>query len=113
MKLLIFFIILIFLQNCSFDNKTGIWKNKDTNYSKKDKNLFEEFETVTSIDQLFNQTIIADNKLKLIIRNPITNFEWKDTFYSKTNNLKNFSLKGLNQVTFKSKMLLLEVTYIF
>ena len=34
MKLLNVFIVLVLLQNCSFDNKTGIWKN-EKNFSKK------------------------------------------------------------------------------
>ena len=29
MKLFHFFLIIILLTNCSFDNKTGIWKNEN------------------------------------------------------------------------------------
>ena len=39
MKLFFVLIILLILNNCSFDNKTGIWKNEDNNFKKKKKFL--------------------------------------------------------------------------
>ena len=56
MKLLIFFIILIFLQNCSFDNKTGIWKNEKI-FSKKENDLFKDLETLNTKNDSFNKII--------------------------------------------------------
>ena len=47
MKLLIFFIILILLQNCSFDNKTGIWKNEKS-FSKKENDIFKDLKVLNT-----------------------------------------------------------------
>ena len=38
MKLFVALIALFFLSNCSFDNKSGIWKSENFN-AKKDKNV--------------------------------------------------------------------------
>ena len=50
MKIFYAFLILSLFQNCSFDNKTGIWKNENSSITKKDKNLFEEFETMKVLE---------------------------------------------------------------
>ena len=42
MKNFFFLIILILFQNCSFDQKTGIWKNE--NLIDEENNVFKEFE---------------------------------------------------------------------
>ena len=66
-KLFGFLIISLFLQNCSFDNKTGIWKNEN-NASNKDKNLFEEFEKLSpgSYDKfILNRKLIDFNMIKI------------------------------------------------
>ena len=43
MRLFTYLIIsLFFLVSCSFDNKSGIWKN-EKEISKTDKKIFEEF----------------------------------------------------------------------
>ena len=42
----IFCSIDIYLSNnCSFDNKSGIWKNENINYKKK-KRFFKDFENI-------------------------------------------------------------------
>jgi len=104
MKLFYALIIIIFFQNCSFDNKTGIWKND--NYSSKINNdLFEGFETLSSTNEEFNEIIPLDKNFKFVSSNSISNSEWKDIFYDQTNNLKNFKYNDLNQLKFKSKKL--------
>ena len=49
MKLLKLFSILILIQNCSFDNKSGIWKNE--NLEKVEKSIFKDFETIKSLNK--------------------------------------------------------------
>ena len=51
-KIIILIIILIFFNNCSFDNKTGIWTGSDKiikNKTKNQKNLELVFKTKDSI----------------------------------------------------------------
>lgn len=62
MKLFFVVIIYIFLNHCSFDDKTGIWKSNN-NISKKEKNLFEEFKTLSGREEYFEQEIVIKKKL--------------------------------------------------
>ena len=40
MKKILIFITMLLFQNCSFDKKSGIWKNTTVEIDKKDKNFF-------------------------------------------------------------------------
>ena len=95
-------IILVIFQNCSFDNKTGIWKNENI-VSDKDEVLFKDFKTLSSSTKVFDKIIPYNKKFKFKIAKATDNFEWKDIFYDESNNLKNFKYKGLNRLIFKSK----------
>ncbi len=93
--------VIFFLQNCSFDDKSGIWNNN--NDISKNKSIFKEFKKLTSIQQSFNKTIIFNENISLNFSNPIQNFEWKDIYYSESNNLKNLNYTDLNEIIFRSK----------
>ena len=56
MKLFYVLIILIFFQNCSFDNKTGIWKNENIKIKKND-DIFKEFKKISKSSDAFNKII--------------------------------------------------------
>lgn len=101
MKIYFLIFIFIFLQNCSFDDKSGIWNNTDNIV--KDKSVFKDFKKLSSTPKSFNKTIIFDEKISLNISNPTKNFEWKDIYYSESNNLENLKYRDLNEVIFKSK----------
>ena len=58
-KLLILF---VFLSNCSFDNKTGIWKNASEIDSKKE-DRFKDFETIYNEQKSLNDVILPNNNL--------------------------------------------------
>ena len=101
MKNYFLILVFIFLQHCSFDDKSGIWNNSSD--ISRNKSIFKEFKKLSSTQQQFNETIIFDEKISLNFSNPTQNFEWKDIYYSENNNLKNFNYKDLNEVIFKSK----------
>ena len=102
MKFFYALIILILFQNCSFDNKTGIWKN-DNIISRENDDVFKEFETLSTIKKSFDEEIYIDVKFQFPSSKIINNLQWKDVFYSESNNLKNFKYNGLNEQIFKSK----------
>ena len=56
MKIFYALIILIILNNCSFDNKTGIWKNENK-ISKETNDVFTEFEDLSISNTTFNEII--------------------------------------------------------
>jgi outer membrane protein assembly factor BamB len=104
MKLLYFLVILIFLQNCSFDNKTGIWKNENSVQIKEDS-VFNEFKELKTSNKSFDKIVLLNKEFKFKLPKPVTNYEWKDIFYNQTNNLRNFKYNDLNQIIFRSKKL--------
>ena len=96
--LLIFFLIL---SNCSFDDKTGIWTNNNKKESSKENNL-DGFKTLQTKEKSFNKVIKPKNSFKTIV-DPIKNNQiWRDELYNASNNLENFSYRGLNKFIFKS-----------
>jgi len=102
MKLLNAFVILVLLQSCSFDNKTGIW-NSEKNLSKKENNIFKDFESLNTKNETFNKIIPADGNFKFKTTKAIRNYEWKDIYYDQTNNFVNLIYSDQNKLSFKSK----------
>lgn len=97
-----YLIIFFFISGCSFDNKTGIWKNEN-NISKKEKDLFEDFKEINISTNNFKKIIIKKEDFELKLESPIKNLIWNDIFYSESNNLRNFSYDfKLNQI-YRSK----------
>ena len=105
MKKFIYVLIFpLFFLNCSFDNKTGIWKN-DNSITKKKENQFKDFEKLYTQDKKFDSVIIPKNNL-LINLDPVEKtFEWNEENYQLSNNSLNYFYKNLNKVTLKGKKL--------
>ena len=87
---------------CSFDNKSGIWKNENIT-EKEDQKAFKEFKNLLSANQSFNETIKLKNNTGFRISKKIKNLEWKDKFYNNSNYYDNFSYNDLNKLIFNSK----------
>ena len=103
MKLFFALIILFLLSNCSFDNKSGIWKNTNEVFNNNEDQIFKDFKRISSEIEVFDKIIEIDNNIKFSIEDPQSNKFWKDVFYSLNNNTKNFKYKNINQLIFKSK----------
>ena len=105
MKLFLSIIVSFFLFNCSFDKKTGIWKdaNNDTNNIKND--TLKEFKKISTSSNIYNKKIFLKKNSILNISKPVSNLNWNDIFYQNNNNLINFEYSNLNQIIFKSKKL--------
>ncbi len=102
MKLFHFFLIIILLINCSFDNKTGIWKNENLKKNN-ENNLYKDFKKISSSNKVFNEIIFLKKQFNFTSTEPISNINWKDYFYSSSNNTINFKYNNKNQLIFKSK----------
>ena len=103
MKYVLILIILVFLNNCSFDNKTGIWSSGEP--SKKEKNFLEDFKTLTYGEDLFYKIIPKNKDFKFLLPNQVVNKKWNDIYFNKSNNLINFKYTGFEQLSFKSRKL--------
>ena len=104
MKLYFILIIVFFLNNCSFDNKTGIWDN-EKNITKENNDQFKDFKTISSSQEIFNQIIPLAKTLKIKLPSLTKPENWNEIFYNNNNNYVNFDYNYSNQEIFKSKKL--------
>tara|TARA_Y100001970_G_scaffold55682_1_gene70516 strand:+ start:1415 stop:2740 length:1326 start_codon:yes stop_codon:yes gene_type:complete len=104
MKILSILIFFLFFSNCSFDNKTGIWKNSN-DISKKKENGLSDFKKIYTEQKLFSEIIFPKNNLQVKLDEIKENLTWNDEFYRGTNNLENYDYEDFNKIVFKSKKL--------
>ena len=104
MKLFFVLIILIFINNCSFDNKSGIWKTEKF-ADNKDSVLFNDFKTLGINTDNFNEEIRLSKKFIFNTPKKIDNAKWEDIYYNQFNNFDNFGYEGREDIIFKSKKL--------
>ena len=90
MKLFLIIIFFFFLNNCSFDNKTGIW-NSIEKQSKQVDSAFKDFKSLSINEKDFNQEIELSKEYNFKIPKKIINSNWNDVYYSNSNNSSNFS----------------------
>jgi len=102
---ILFLIILLILSHCSFDNKTGIWKNKNSSLISKQENRFKDFKRLYTQKESFDDIIEPSEDLNISLSKTKVNLKWLDEFYKDSNNFDNFSYKNLNRLIFKSKKL--------
>ena len=101
MRILLFFFIIIYLNGCSFDNKSGIWENE--NIGKKKTSYLKDFKILNSTSTKFNKIISIDDSFTFKLPKQIINSGWEDIFYNKTNNFINFKYDNQNKLLLKSK----------
>ena len=101
MKLIFVISIFIILKACSFDNKSGIWKNEKG--SADERKIFRDFKNLSSIDKNFDEIKKIDNNFKFKQLKEIKNISWNDIFYNSNNNIYNFDYTNSNFLIFKSK----------
>ena len=85
---LVFF--LFFLNNCSFDNKTGIWTGSDKIAKKKDINK-ENLEFIFKKDNQIIQEKELSSENLLAINNPVLFSSWSQQYQNKFNYIGNVS----------------------
>lgn len=93
---------IILLLNCSFDDKSGIWKNANKSPGNNDK-IFKDFKEISSSTDTYDRTKSLDKNFNFNFTNVINNNKWTDIFYNTKNNLENFEYRSLNQVRYLSK----------
>ena len=106
-KNLIFFLIFILLNNCSFDNKTGIWgdrekeKRKISELEKKQKQVLD-VEKIYSSDKTYLKEVPLTKNISL--SKPKKNLSWKMSSLNHQNFLGNIYLSGIDNIFLKKKI---------
>ena len=102
MKFFYFIIIFIFLNNCSFDNKTGIWKNENLKDDKLN-NTFKDFQNLSPDKNRFSEQIPITQNFEFLITESKEIYSWQDIFFNLENNSENFNYSNLNNLIYKGK----------
>ena len=115
-KLISLLLLLIVLSNCSFDNKTGIWKDssenviskniKDIRKSNKNKNIKSvKLEDIFTERKIFEEEKIPNLSFKILIDKSEKNFDWQQQYSNLNNNIYNIYFFNKNNLIYKSKKL--------
>ncbi len=100
-KILVGLFIFIASSNCSFDNKTGIWKDQ-RDLKEVTNKKYENLKSVFVQKEAFNDEIEVDKNLKIAIDPPIKNKDWSEKYHNQTNNVPNFYYKNKREIILKS-----------
>ena len=105
MKLFNVFLAIFLFYSCSFDNKSGIWKDEDA-LTKKIKNI-DDFVDLNKIlnDNYFNKRVNLDKNFSFKLSKTKNNNSWFDQYYDETNNSENFFVNSLENEIFSSRKL--------
>jgi len=106
-KKIVFFLALILITNCSFDNKTGIWdvtKKEEERIVELEKNQdkLKNRKKIFSSENIYTQEIALTQKIS--ISNANKNSSWKMSNLNHQNFLGNLYLSGTNNIFLKKKI---------
>ena len=102
MKKKFLFLFVIIFYSCSFDNKSGIWKNENL-ITEENNDSFREFKKLSITYSPFNKIVNIKKNFKLKSPALINVTEWNDIFLSDNNNLLNLKYSNFNKQDFRSK----------
>ena len=105
MKFFYALVIIFFFNNCSFDNKSGIWKDENSISNDVDNNVFKDFKKISSSTERYSENISIKPEFVFKLEKPKKNNSWPDFFYNKNNNFRNLKYTELNKVFLKTKKL--------
>ena len=106
-KKLIFFLVLILLVNCSFDNKTGIWSG-DKDEKRRISELEKKQSRTISTDTIYSsENTYSEEKTlvkKISLSMPKKNLSWEMSGLNHQNFLGNIYLSGIDNTFLKKKI---------
>ena len=112
MKRLTLIFITIMLVNCSFDNKTGIWKDasnipveKSTSNTINKQDVNSRYESIFVDKQIFNEERELARNFNFKIEKELQNTNWPQEFASNTNNFSNIQYSNNKVLVSKSPKL--------
>ena len=102
MKFFYLLILLIFLSNCSFDDKSGIWKNESNFPQDIDKNVFKEFRKLSLTNEQFDKINNIKDDYTFKLPKKVVSKNWSEELFNESNNAPNLAYNDLNKLTFKT-----------
>lgn len=103
-KIIVFLIFFLISSNCSFDNKTGIWKDASKLVKIKEKKD-SKLEDVFLKDKILEIEKEVNIATKIEIEKPLKNINWQDEYFGLDNNTPNIYYNNEKYLEFKSSKL--------
>jgi outer membrane protein assembly factor BamB len=106
-KKIVIFLLLLLLNQCSFDDKTGFWSgskkeiNKLSDLDKKNKKILDVYKIYAS-DEVYTKEVTLKNKLTLA--NSKINSTWEMLGLNHQNYLSNISLPSIENIFLKKNV---------
>jgi outer membrane protein assembly factor BamB len=111
MKSFILIFVTVLASSCSFDNKTGIWKDAsiitDENITRPvgDTDQVNQYEYIFTKKKIFNEEQNLQDDFNFKLTPPVRINYWLEEYGSKTNNISNFLYSGNRTLVSKSSRL--------
>ena len=106
-KKIIFFLIFLLLNNCSFDNKTGIWSG-DEKEERRISELEKEQKQIIHVEKIYSsESIYLKDKLltkNIILSETRNNSSWSMSSLNHQNFLGNIHLPRISNMFLKKKI---------
>ena len=102
-KIIKLVILIIFLNNCSFDNKTGIWTGSDV-VTKNKNNENQNLELIFTKKNSIIKAKELSSKQTLNLENPKSFSSWDERYQNKFNNVGNISFSNVGNYKKYSKI---------
>ena len=104
---IVFFLLFLLINNCSFDDKTGLWSGGEKERRKildleKQQNQTLKISKIYSSENIFNKELSLNKRL--ILSKPKNSFEWLTTNLNNQNNIGNLYVSGVDNVVLKKKI---------
>ena len=106
-KKLIFFLIVTLLNNCSFDNKTGIWSGSESEkiriseLEQQQREVIDTEKVFSSKNLFIKEALLSKN---IILSKPKKNLSWKMSSLNHQNFIGNIYLSGIDTNFLKKKI---------
>ena len=94
MKFFYLFILLFFIWSCSFDDKSGIWKNENIPQNS-NNNVFKEFRKLSLANDQFTKIVKIKNDYIFNLPKKIVSKNWTGELYNKSNYIPNLEYNNL------------------
>ena len=106
-KNLVFLLIFVLLNNCSFDDKTGIWggskkEKRRISQLKKEQGKIIDVTTIYSSGDIYSKEIALVQNISL--SKPEKNLSWEMSSLNHQNFLGNIYLSGVENIFLKKKI---------
>ena len=100
-KFLLIFLVFFIFNSCSFDNKTGIWKNENDDLKTQQGEEENPIQPVFSKEKKFKKEVLNTTSIK--ISNSFTNDRWLEKDFTPNNHVPHLDYSNQKNLILKSK----------